>query len=1386
VKVTTWILVALALVVLGAIGGLMLSGGRGDPRDLLESALRRFNGPEQDMAATLKELELALRSAETSGDGELAADILIARGRVLSDVEAYGPARADLERALERYRPGAVDIELALVELDEKTGDLSAALTRAKKITDRDPSQLEAWTHSGQILTRMSEERLSELETLCNSNLSDADAQRALGYARKAAGMDADDPLRVSQLAGLRSLFNPPDQGDSLRALALVDEASAASSHAREALVRSFAGPLDRDGVESYLELLSRSGRTQDAVDFGLAVVSHRSVNSSPQFMQRLARVLIDAGRPLTAHEAISLHFNKDSQPGQVFYETWCEALYKAERWKDLYPVANLMRMAGNDHYRSIAFFYMGIATARMHQLAPSEKAFELYMHHDPVEPFPGAIALAWRTQAQIWRSRGQSAKERDALNESVARDPDADGEVWLRLFQILQESEPQDLGRAELYLTRALCLLPQRTNELLPTWLDVGRRRMRASGTELELLLADQRKTGHVGPAPEAGPFELYRFGEMHRDAKEPSAAAACARRLLVAHPGFVPALDILGDALGSMGDMDGAAEVWLDRLRRDRTDPYALRRLARLPAGTLSSAQLIELMQLDPENTGRLEVARTLKAEGRAAVALAGLQTLPVDPLGDEGVLLASELLIATDKYDEALAMLARLNPSRKASSRAFELRLDAARLSGKEDRLLEIIADPARGTDLNPTAMVERVDGMLARGQIEPARALLTLLDSNEATRTREVLLRLATVAMLDRNSAAVSDALDRAEAFDARGSVAFGRVLAALESRIYNRLPIHVRALFQTPFQPTRLQAAILAVLDERLDEARRMIADGRRQNPQDANWAMLEAALEVLAGRTPDLTGLVDASASDETMFTLRGGDRERDPRRLFAHLLAIDSPDWRLWAVADYSRLKPTVPGSLWATYEVGRGLAAARMPQDAEKTWRTVLRTWPTFEPAWDGLEAVRLERLKRFDHVDMVRLRAERRRAIGPRPGEDAEVLLTEAWALELAGNLGAALDNVRSAVTFDPQLAPAWFKLGQLAHRVPNWNESLDALRHAVRFAEVDTDSPIVEEFVSVLRDARAADPSNVSAELVRSELAELAVRFPEDPLVALAQARAELDQEDISPAVRVARAYDRLDRFGLHLEDIAAASARTEKAARSSDAALPAVPTRVETPVTAVRPTLDSLRAGSTGAWKDFYQALEPARAEAFVRAELDRRPGSLELWRMLGETLIAQDRRTEATQLFEMLARMVPDGQTHRALARLYADTGSEFAKVEASIAAAVKLEGRKSPDVDLLYSLGKGLSGSLAGQSRGLQVLAGLWQQRDAAIGRIKDIDIGQLYGTTLVQRADPADRQLATSLLQEVSAAITTDRARKNLVEALSLLAAQIPARTR
>src|SRR5262245_51337843 len=237
--------------------------------------------------------------------------------------------------------------------------------------------------------------------------------------------------------------------------------------------------------------------------------------------------------------------------------------------------------------------------------------------------------------------------------------------------------------------------------------------------------------------------------------------------------------------------------------------------------------------------------------------------------------------------------------------------------------------------------------------------------------------------------------------------------------------------------------------------------------------------------------------------------------------------------------------------------------------------------------------------------------------------------------------------------------------------------------------------------------MLTQGRRQDPQRVSAGMVYSELDLLARRFPDDPLVALAFAQAELANPEVSPAVGISRAYERLDRFRARI-DARSPPPGERPLLAATDGEVPAEE--------AARPvSLDDLRAGSARQWKDFYERMEPARAEAFVRRELLARPGSLDLWLMLGETFEAQSRREAAIELYELIQRMVPEGRTRRAIAALLASSGADPARVEQNIAEACRLEKREAPDIDMLFILARSLVTSEAEQNRGIETLSGLW-----------------------------------------------------------------------
>ena len=241
-RVTSWIFLLLALAALGVVGGSLLSQTESEPRELLESALRRANGPEQDHKGAIRELDQALVRAELAGDRELIADILTARGNFLRTLRAIGPAEADFRRVLEEFRPEDVSVKLQVVALQEAGGELEGALELIQEVTREHPGQSGAWTLSGKVLMALSQEKMREVAVLLDGELTDEDAFEALGTIRLATGMDPSDPLRVSLLHNVRTLFASGDQLAARTVLSLVDEISQQNAAAREALVRSFQG----------------------------------------------------------------------------------------------------------------------------------------------------------------------------------------------------------------------------------------------------------------------------------------------------------------------------------------------------------------------------------------------------------------------------------------------------------------------------------------------------------------------------------------------------------------------------------------------------------------------------------------------------------------------------------------------------------------------------------------------------------------------------------------------------------------------------------------------------------------------------------------------------------------------------------------------------------------------------------------------------------------------------------------------------------------------------------------------------------------------------------------------------------------------------------------
>jgi tetratricopeptide (TPR) repeat protein len=292
-------------------------------------------------------------------------------------------------------------------------------------------------------------------------------------------------------------------------------------------------------------------------------------------------------------------------------------------------------------------------------------------------------------------------------------------------------------------------------------------------------------------------------------------------------------------------------------------------------------------------------------------------------------------------------------------------------------------------------------------------------------------------------------------------------------------------------------------------------------------------------------------------------------------------------------------------------------------------------------------------------------------------------------------------------------------------------------------------VSSRSARVAGALELLAQARTAVGDAKFAEVVRSHLAAFAGRFTADPLAALALAEAELAAPGTGAATALAIVFGRLDLF-------------RERAGRP----------------------LDELRPGATAAWAAFYERYDPPRALELVRAELDRRPHSIDLWLLLGRALDSAGEREEAIRQYEAVRRMLPDPRASRALARLYSQTGRASEEVQAAIEETVRLAELAGPDAGLRLDFARSLAyANPEAREQALGLMEELWSTRGAGAGAELVLEIGELYGTLLCWRGDPADRERARAVLGEVET-LARDPARRTLLRAMAGLARQIPER--
>ena len=247
------------------------------------------------------------------------------------------------------------------------------------------------------------------------------------------------------------------------------------------------------------------------------------------------------------------------------------------------------------------------------------------------------------------------------------------------------------------------------------------------------------------------------------------------------------------------------------------------------------------------------------------------------------------------------------------------------------------------------------------------------------------------------------------------------------------------------------------------------------------------------------------------------------------------------------------------------------------------------------------------------------------------------------------------------------------------------------------------------------------------------------------LPADPLVALARAREKLGDRSTLTALRVRRAYDELDAFRDDTDHV----------------------------------PLDDLRPGATRAWMEFYLQLDAEAAFEFVKKERDRLPEKLDLWLMLGETLVATGEPEAAIDHYRLVLEMMP-GNADAPIARPAplalrpghpGDRGARLRRRED------RGTRTRSPD--------GALPGPGPDQRRRQAAGGGHRPARGAVLPTPADSATSRgprsarLLGTALVLRGTPKDMQRAEVVLTNSLPSIT-DPIRRNFAQALLYLASR------
>jgi len=1245
----TWTLLIAALALLTIVAAMVSRQSSVTPEEFLAAVEKRIEDGRYDREQTLQNLDQVLARAREAGDPDLETRVLLRRGRLLMELGAYDRARTDLLAVAEK-RSEDREIDSYLIDLDTRAGDFAAAEVRVRRGLEREPDSLMAWTRLGR-LHRLAAERSEETAVDLIARLLAPDE---LGEARelisRSSALDSADLERPAIAERLRRLLRDEEESlqDILRA---ADRASVDSAKAREAYARALQCGVDAEPLAGLLELFGRAGRRDLAADLAMASLRYDAMRTDVVVARSLLGSLEELGRYRFASELARQWSLRRVPLDAEFLHMLARIGLAAGRPDLLSDAGTQLRRVGSTDDAYAACFFEGIGLV----LAGQDEFGRIYLRQflasTAPEPVPGARAQAWRAVAKASRVLGEPEFEREAIQGAIELEPDFDGELHLRLAELLMAAPHGGFRVPDRRYAYGMSLLPQRTEELLPRWHEIGRRELASIGFDPEVVRTSLLQARIWTPASDASPYELFRLAEIHAAAGDGARAKAHLDRLLDLVPGFVPALDLALTGARLQTDRKKLLDAVTARIAAAGRSPDTIEVLREVPFDELESSDVHELMRADPEYFGRVAAARTLADSGRPRTALSLLEGMDPTTLGDEARLLAASLALDAGEAARAWTILQPMGRALAALPQSAILGARAASWSHAPGAARGTLAILAQNKRLGRLTRLATARIALRAGDHASARTLLDAIDAIPEARGGDLCIELAIASHLTGDAEGAARSLARAEAFELKGALERAALVIAIHhGRVESWKSFAERAEVKTKDAEPIFGAALL-VLQGRTADARAKIAKAAaNEKVFDARWALLARALDIDEGRDTEFDprlGSVAPGAIEGFFDTLPRGPGATAAAGWIAMTACQEG---QAIAAADL-RVRAGLPGvlAIWPTWLLATldqragDFGAARLEVE------NVVRLAPDFEPAWTLLE--RLDPELRFDAAAYGKFRGERLRALGRFEGRTIPDREDRARWHQSRGEHAAAVAEA------ELEGEPASAELSAIAARsLLELGRPRDAVERLARALQ-STPGPLdkagaIGALLEAIDRAESDPEARLPSDTTSATLRALALSHLDDPRIVLALARIDLELDPRNPALGVRKAIARLETYrGRHRG----------------------------------RP-LDHEVLGSAAAWIDFLARLDPKKAIALAREELDLAPGSLATWAASARAHEANGDREEALETLSIAARISEQGEISREILRIRSHADMDAAEIEGIVNAITALEKRAAPE----------------------------------------------------------------------------------------------------